>query len=375
MSRLRLLLAPVPLLASLAVFAQSPSPSPAPALTPEQKMALPIEKVMNNIQVLNGMPMNQLAGTMSFISTSLGVRCDHCHERTDYSSDAKAEKKTARKMIAMQLAINKQSFDGKPEVSCYTCHRGGIKPVGSPSIDPADWKEKPAGWAPVYDAKGPEPKPAELFARFVEASGGKAALTKHTTRLVTGTETDGEGKSEALEVLKKAPSKYVATTSGTADGKPTKSLQAYDGTKYWVRHGERKPNVIWTPETAVIRRSAEFATALDVSGLKDPKVRRLEKNGTRQAWVVDGEGQDGRRERLWLDAATGLLARREITIDTYLGRMQYAVEYDDYRDVDGAKMPFVCRWFKPGETWTDTVTAVKNDVEAPDGRFEVPAAP
>ena len=61
--------------------------------------------------------MSQLAGTMSFIATSLGVRCDTCHVTGDFASDAKAEKKTARQMIAMQLGIDKQSFEGRREVT------------------------------------------------------------------------------------------------------------------------------------------------------------------------------------------------------------------------------------------------------------------
>ena len=175
----------------------APAPAATLALTPEQRMALPVEKAMKNIQVLNGMPMSQLAGTMTFIADSLGVTCGNCHDPADYSSDAKADKKTARKMIAMQLAINKDSFEGKPEVSCYTCHRGALKPRGVPSIEPADWKQTPPAWARV-DVKTPEPKPEDLFARFIEASGGKAALAKHATRLTTGTEVDDEGRSDSI---------------------------------------------------------------------------------------------------------------------------------------------------------------------------------
>jgi hypothetical protein len=364
----------VTLVLALGAHAQTPAPSATPALTPEQKMAMPVEKVAKNIQVLNGMPMNQLAGTMSFIAGSLGVKCDYCHGQ-DFSSDDKAEKKTARKMIAMQLALNKQTFEGKPEVSCYTCHRGDVRPRAVPSLEPADWKEKEPAWSRPEMAKGaPEPKAEELFARFVEASGGQAALTKHRTRLTTGTETDSEGRTESFDVLKKAPLQYVATaTSKAPDGKTVKSVQAHDGARFWVQHGDRKPNMIWTPQTAVIRRSAEFATPLELLALKDAKVRGLSKNGARSAWVVDAAAPDGRRERLFFDEKTGLLARRVVTAETYLGRLQYSVEYDDYRDVDGAKLPFVCRWAAAGHGWTETVTAVKNDVEAPDDRFRMPA--
>jgi hypothetical protein len=51
------------------------------------------------------------------------------------------------------------------------------------------------------------------------------------------------------------------------------------------------------------------------------------------------------------------------------------VDYDDYRDVDGAKVPFTCRWSAAGEGWTEKVAEIKNDVEAPDERFAMPATP
>ncbi len=346
---------------TLSLSATQPTPAATPSLTPEQKMAQPVEKVMKNIQVLTGMPMNQLASTMTFIATSLGVKCSHCHEAADYSSDAKSEKKTARRMIRMQLGVNKQTFDGKMEVTCYTCHRGSIKPVSVPSLDLADWKAKEPAWTQA-EAKTPEPKAEELLARFVEASGGRAALTKHTTRLTSGTETDGEGASESLE-------------TGTEGGKPVKSVQAFDGKTFWMQHGERKPNPIWLPITEVMRRDAEFATPLELLADKDARVRGLEKNGARQAWVVEAKTPDGLRERLWFDGGTGLLVHRAVTVETYLGRLVFAVDYDDYRDVDGVKMPFVCRWSQPGHGWTETVKEVKNDVDAPDDRFRMPGAP
>jgi len=40
----------------------------------------------------------------------------------------------ARKMINMMMAINKDNFEGKREVTCYSCHRGSARPVGTPII-------------------------------------------------------------------------------------------------------------------------------------------------------------------------------------------------------------------------------------------------
>jgi hypothetical protein len=86
----------------------------------------------------------QLLGTMKFFTQSLGVRCTFCHVGTegqppstfDFASDAKREKQTARRMIAMVEQINSQNFGVtdmmKAKVTCFTCHRGSPHPLTAP---------------------------------------------------------------------------------------------------------------------------------------------------------------------------------------------------------------------------------------------------
>src|ERR1041385_7926026 len=62
-----------------------------------------------NIKVLNDMPADQLGKAMNIISASLGVKCSFCHVGEDFEKDDKRAKATARKMMAMTLAINKNN--------------------------------------------------------------------------------------------------------------------------------------------------------------------------------------------------------------------------------------------------------------------------
>ena len=68
------------------------------------------EQAFKNIQALQGTPADQVFPAMQFIAASLGVECDFCHVQGKFDADDKPAKKTARKMIAMTLAINKESF-------------------------------------------------------------------------------------------------------------------------------------------------------------------------------------------------------------------------------------------------------------------------
>jgi hypothetical protein len=91
-----------------------------------------------NIQLLKDYPDSQLIPMMNLINASLGVQCNFCHVfkegRLEPALDDKPEKKTAREMITMTLAINKTNFNGRSEVSCFTCHRGRNNPVGVPAL-------------------------------------------------------------------------------------------------------------------------------------------------------------------------------------------------------------------------------------------------
>ncbi|MDQ3907722.1 MAG: c-type cytochrome, partial [Acidobacteriota bacterium] len=117
---------------------------------------VPAEQAFKNIQVLKGMPSDQLGATMDFFSTSLGVNCGFCHARNaagtglDFASDAKDEKKTARAMIAMQMDLNAhhlEAFDGE-RISCYTCHQGRAGAPHFPRLPLAPPQDRPAGGGP-----------------------------------------------------------------------------------------------------------------------------------------------------------------------------------------------------------------------------------
>src|SRR5580704_19616045 len=86
------------------------------AQTPEVKTA---EQVYKNIQQLKGTPADQLNAAMQFIAVSLGLECEACHVTGKFEADDKNNKKTAREMMAMTAAINKDSFRGQRQVTCF----------------------------------------------------------------------------------------------------------------------------------------------------------------------------------------------------------------------------------------------------------------
>ena len=90
-----------------------------------------------------------------------------------------------------------------------------------------------------------------------------------------------------------------------------------------------------------------------------------------------GLGIDGKGERLYFDAQTGLLVRRITTTPTVVGLVPEQVDYEDYRDVDGLKVPFTIRvtTIDPSNSSTRKFTEIKLNVPVDDTKFKKPPAP
>jgi Photosynthetic reaction centre cytochrome C subunit len=92
----------------------------------------PAEEVYKNIQVLKGVPASRVPAVMMFFSKSLGVDCSHCHIVNEFEKDDKPAKLMARRMLNMVHKINADNFPDKQLISCWTCHRGNVKPESFP---------------------------------------------------------------------------------------------------------------------------------------------------------------------------------------------------------------------------------------------------
>jgi hypothetical protein len=115
----------------LLVLEKQPDAAGEPLRKPEQTAA----ERFKNIQVMKNIPGSQLLFAMRYFTMALGVNCEHCHVQGQFQSDDKPAKAMARKMIVMNHSINDQTFNGKMEVQCYTCHRGQAEPQSSPAFE------------------------------------------------------------------------------------------------------------------------------------------------------------------------------------------------------------------------------------------------
>jgi hypothetical protein len=97
------------------------------------------DQVFKNVQVLKGIPVDEFMGTMGLFSAALTVCCGDCHTGAGTSNpkweDDPPRKRTARRMMQMVAAINRDNFNGRQVVTCWTCHRGSQRPMATPPLD------------------------------------------------------------------------------------------------------------------------------------------------------------------------------------------------------------------------------------------------
>jgi len=84
------------------------------------------------ITPLNQAPVEDVSARMQRFSRSLGVACAHCHVDGQWTDESKPAFATARNMSTMVAALNER-LGGPPKVSCWTCHRGSVRPSRQPA--------------------------------------------------------------------------------------------------------------------------------------------------------------------------------------------------------------------------------------------------
>ena len=359
------------LLAFAGARAQS-TPLHAPAAgTASPKLA---EEEFKNIQALKGIPADQLIPAMQFIAASLGVECEYCHVARAFDKDDKKPKVTARKMIAMMVAINKENFEGHRVVTCYSCHRGSAAPVGTPIITDEEPKPEAAEGKKSGEEKAALPAADQLLDKYLSAVGGAAALQKITSRVEKGTLTMSGDRHVPVEVFAKAPDKrYSVMHLPNGD-----SITAYNGTVGWQAINSQPPRVrMSTPaENASASIDADLYFPSHIKSLYEKfQVQPGEKISGRDTYLVIGEREGQPPIKLYLDTQSGLLLRLVRYAESPLGRLPTQLDYADYRDASGVKIPFRWTLARPGNRFTIQVDEVQQNVPVDDAKFVPPQPP
>jgi hypothetical protein len=384
----------LPLSVASPAVGQQAAPSPAPAAGAQPA---------RTVQVLTDIPTALMIPTMRVISASLGVECEFCHESNRTLNTER--KDVARRMMTMTRALNASAFSGQPRVTCFTCHRGSSNPLAAPTptgqyttsgvgvLLKGTGTPIPGGQDAVLSARFRElvareqaglPAPEQLLAKYVGALGGEAALRKFTARKVTATTevaADVRGVGPAVHALTqqyfRAPNQWVVT-SQTAGGTTT---TGFDGTVAWRQDAKgvvtETTGAAPAPPLTRVKRGADFYEPLNLrQGYTRMVTRGVVQVRDRDAYLVVGVPEGDLPEQLYFDKETGLLVRKGTATATAFGDYAVQSDYDDYREVDGVKIPYVVRTIgvSPADSATTYVERVEHNAAVDPGRFAKPAS-
>ncbi len=213
--------------------------------------------------------------------------------------------------------------------------------------------------------------------KSIEALGGKEALKKLTCRVSKGTVefTGGPGPATkgTVTLYEAAPNKrrYVVQLPQLTREVGT------DGEVYWELDHAQNPRLREGEEKAVAERQADFYAALHwrqhyekVECVGDEDVEG------RSCYKLVLTPKIGPPETVYYERKTGLPIKHEIVRKTELGDTPIEILLEDYREVDGIRLPFkmVRRFSTMGQPQTAVTVweSIQHNVEIPPEKFELP---
>ena len=208
----------------------------------------------------------------------------------------------------------------------------------------------------------------QLLEKYIHAIGGREAHEKLKSRTATG-EWDNvtRGVRFPIEIYSKAPDKRVEILDASENRGFTG--RGYDGTTGWsMNMTETGLRPLEGAELAMMKRESDFYRALKLDQLyKRLTVTAKENIDGREVYVVEAIPETGNTEKLYFEVASGLLLRRDVVY----GKTPVHHYFEDYKDIDGIKLPLTLRSEGPIKLVT-RLKEIKHNVAIDDVKFKSP---
>ena len=215
----------------------------------------------------------------------------------------------------------------------------------------------------------------ELYAKALAAMGGEANWRKLNSRVVTATvDLEQQGVKANATSWVKAPNRTATETKMTALGKEiATSWEYFDGVNGEESYSFAPVEKYTGKRLEDVKLSADFYSMLDwKSKYKNIAITRVAKVGDEEAYAVEFEPEKGTKFTEYYSTKTFLLLRREgvVASSTSSREIPYSIRFEDYREVDGVKVPFRQINNNPGNGDIVTIiTSVKHNVPIEDKIF------
>jgi hypothetical protein len=329
-----------------------------------------------NIQLLKGLPVDTFFDVMGMFAASMGGDCTYCHAKDAVFNRAAFAVATprlqrARQMIVMMRTINNNYFGGATRVNCFTCHRGAYTPEIAPrlALQYGTPDEDPNMMTFVPDTRT---SADQVLDRYLQALGGAGRVAQISSFAAKGTYAgfDTGFEEVPVEVFAKAPNQR-ATIARLSAGQ---SLKVFDGRNGWLTGPDTPAPLVTLTEGNLELARIEAMVAFP-AGIKQFfsqwQVGSSAIDG-RLVHIVQGTNHGQPPVNLYFDES-GLLVRLVRWNVTPFGPVPTQIDYADYREVAGVKMPFTWTTSQTYMQSTIKLSGVQPNVALDSGRFARPA--
>jgi hypothetical protein len=358
--------------------------------------------VFKNVQVMKGIPVDDFMGTMGIMCAALGFDCSDCHtgagtEKVDWAADT-PKKVRARKMVQMMTAINRDNFSGRQMVTCWSCHHGRDRPATTPTLE---YMYGPASQEmdDVLTQMPGQPEADTIIDRYLQAIGGTerlAGLRSYTAKGVS-VGFGGFGGGGRVRIFAKFPDQRATAIDFPESPDRGISVRSYNGSEGWLVTpltvlGEYQltgseldgakldAQLAFPGQIKQVLTNLRVSMPATISDLPGPSsqtskdVSMVAVGQDRLVNVVQGTGPRGTLATLYFDKESALLLRVVRYGKSPIGRVPTQVDYADYRDVNGVKMPFRMIFAWTGGRDAIQLSEVQTNVSIDADKFGRPAS-
>lgn len=220
---------------------------------------------------------------------------------------------------------------------------------------------------------------AEIIEKHLAALGGRDALARLQTRVVTGTVTLTTAigpVSGTVEINMKVPNKsrtMVKIDLSALGAGQVINDQRFDGTTGYIIDTLNGNRDITGTQLDAIRNNRFPSPFLDPLAASFTSFVGTDTLNGKPTLILEAMPPAGPKARAWFDADTYMVLKTSVTVDVPgIGALEQVTEFADYRTVDGIKVPFSIKSLNPVQTVTAVVTDVKHNVAIDDASFMKP---
>ena len=191
----------------------------------------------------------------------------------------------------------------------------------------------------------------KIVEQYVKAAGGARVLARIQTLTLEGTFTSDDGKMGTYTLDTKLPNRYYSELMAGEKN----VIEAYNGKSAWHQNAAGELGTLVGPEGMQLEAAAQYYN----SRLVNPKKSKItlafvghaQVRG-RDAMQVEITTATGVKRQVFFDPQTHLIVKEAATV----GGVEEEILYDDYRTVDGVKLPHKVELHRGDDKYDISVT-------------------